>query len=173
MGVTKTTFQPIKLTMSDSERAYVAGIIDGEGYVGILKARKDVHMRPRVDVENTSELLIDYLAKTTGLAKKYKKMRKNSKPNHHQIWSWTVRKFSEIKSLCEAVLPFLVIKRRHTELLLELISLREKSYEKSMEKLVRDDVGKFIGKPSVEYSQREIQIYQELRALNNHHKITE
>lgn len=170
--VNLSAFRPTNLRLNNVQKAYVAGIIDGEGYVGLLKAKKDKHMRPVISVENASEPLIDYLLKTTRIGAKYRKIRKDPNPKHSQIWGWIVRKFSEIRSICEAVSPYLLIKKQNARLLLKLISLREESCKKRMKQFKRDESGKFLEVPSLDYSQPEIEIYEELRTLNNHPKVT-
>lgn len=153
----KVMFEPAQLRLSDVEKSYIAGIIDGEGYIGIYRS-KDRYLRPVVNVANTSEVLIDQLRRMTGIGAKYKK-------THHMksCWSWSVRKFSEIRGLLEAVLPFLVVKRKKAELLLEFLLLREEAYERWWAKLPRDERGRFGAKRGpVPYSEAEQQICHSL-----------
>ena len=63
-------------TMTSTERAYVAGIIDGEGYIEYIQRQRTRHDRKgkpvhnvwniRMEVPQVDGRLIDYLMETTG-----------------------------------------------------------------------------------------------------------
>ena len=69
-------------------RAYVAGIIDGEGCIGFTKARKTIF--PRVMVANTNKELLEDLKEQFGGDVKPLSLRKNNWKQGY-IWrlSWT------------------------------------------------------------------------------------
>src|SRR4051794_12253583 len=48
-------------SLTESESAYLAGIIDGEGTITIAKTR-GIYYRPNIVIANTSSLLRDWLA---------------------------------------------------------------------------------------------------------------
>jgi hypothetical protein len=129
------------LNMNIAERAYCAGIVDGEGTISIsansqqTKIRKDGKIKITkqvskvIRVANTDLRLLEWLAKITGYGKvtklyqnpntKYDRFRKgNIKP----LYSWAIFGFN-IKSFLVEIIPYLVIKKRHAELMLESINL--------------------------------------------------
>lgn len=131
--------------------AYLAGLLDGEGWIGLGKhkpSRSTVvggyQLRPSVAIHVKSPELVEHL---DNLA------RRNDLPSYVQHMGngtsrWSVRGAKRVKRVLEAVLPFLYEKRKAAELVLEFIESRF----------------------SWEYGQglkpRELEIYEDLRALN-------
>jgi len=97
--------------------AYTAGIIDGEGYVGIDKqcngrwSNGDPYYYARVAVSNTGNRLISWLQSNWGGSVNH---RTPSNPRANDIWVWVVSTgySAEVLSI---VLPFLVLKRRQAD----------------------------------------------------------
>lgn len=102
--------------LSENERAYLAGIIDGEGTITIA-AKKNTYYRPAVTISNTSTLLRDWLSRRgfdIVLA-----INNNGRPYWRLMWSGY-----QLDRFLSLVRPFLVIKARHCDLVLEFISIR-------------------------------------------------
>jgi hypothetical protein len=93
------------------ELAYLAGIIDGEGYIGIdscykRKGRQSTHQL-RVGVVNTSPELIMWLKETFGGS--WSKREKPMSEKHSQCYQWRAEaKIAE--NILRLVVPFLIIK---------------------------------------------------------------
>jgi hypothetical protein len=106
--------------MTPLELAYLAGIVDGEGTITIA-ARKAasgrIYFRPSVTISNTSERLADWL-RAWGYS-----INTATNSSGRPYWRINWSGFS-VDSLLTRLLPFLVIKRPHADLLLEFISLR-------------------------------------------------
>lgn len=103
--------------VSDTELAYTAGIIDGEGNIGIYpNTTKNGYpvFRLRVRVNNTNEWIIHWLqekyAGSIGITS-----RKENSYRWKDAWWWTVscRKAGEF---LEAIFPYLIIKKPQAEL---------------------------------------------------------
>ena len=99
------------------EPQYVAGIVDGEGWVGIIKqlSAKSSEPSPRytavVKVSSTDpELLVRLHAAWGGWLGRHSK----TKPHHRQAYRWAVQGARAIAML-EAVRPWLVIKARQAD----------------------------------------------------------
>jgi len=134
--------------------AYLAGILDGEGSISILKAMEARrNWRPRyslrLSVDNTSAILIDWLQKNFDGHIHKRKSRRDSRENvnvaNHQkafFWYCGGNKASDILSLC---LPYLMVKKEVAKIALkfqrtfkgkrtayrllpEILSLREQYY---------------------------------------------
>ena len=107
-----------------AEWAYVAGIIDGEGCIGMykLKPRKSHRWTtPRyylsVCVINRSYPLMEWLKEIFGGKVS---ARKKGKAHHNQAWRWLLSS-SEIEVFLKGILPHLIVKRNQAELALRYI----------------------------------------------------
>jgi hypothetical protein len=105
----------LALRMSPTELAYLAGVIDGEGTITITM--KDHYARPAVTISNTSYLLRDWLR----LRGYQPHMSLNSLGRWYWRISWCGMSLDKFLPL---VRPYLVIKARHADLVLEFILLR-------------------------------------------------
>ena len=103
---------------TDTELAYLAGIIDGEGCFSISTVRK--HHGARLDVVNTNARLIDWLHQRFDGTVIFR-----DHPGDH-VWKW---KPSFTWTLCgrnmmdvlTAIAPFMIIKDAQARLLLEYL----------------------------------------------------
>ena len=111
MGKT-TDWTPDELTVS--ELAYTAGIVDGEGSIGIRKRRNNrgvVYHVVTLEVSNTDPALIVWLHKRYGgTVNQHRQQMANSKV----LFRWIV---SAVKagSILQVLLPYLVIKKAQAE----------------------------------------------------------
>lgn len=99
--------------MNLAEKAYIAGIIDGEGTVTLTRQHVREMYSPEVSVANTNLQLLLWLKEKIGgyIRKKVRKL-----PQHHQAYTWTVRDNRAI-SLLKIVEKLLIVKRSHSELI--------------------------------------------------------
>lgn len=101
---------------AETQLAYLAGIIDGEGtfYIGITnKGRK---FNSRIYVVNTNEELIKWLKDTFG-GLIYKRTSK-SNPQWKTRYEWVLDK-SAIDTVCHLLIPYLIIKKKHAEIMID------------------------------------------------------
>jgi len=52
--------------LSDTEAAYVAGIIDGEGTIGLTRIHPNENRRPVVSISSTERPLLEYIKSVVG-----------------------------------------------------------------------------------------------------------
>jgi len=95
--------------------AYAAGIIDGEGYIGIKCSEREHVQRSRshrvyIAVSNTDELMIDFLHKHFGGSVEYKEFTNGAKPQYR----WRTSAKNAVDFL-KYILPYLITKRRQAE----------------------------------------------------------
>lgn len=116
--------------MTDSERfAYAAGIIDGEGWVGIKRtSRKDMNspsFQARIQVRMVDEGAIRFLTDTLG-GSYYRESPHAAagKP----LFCWSIHSDAARKAL-RLVLPFLRIKRMQARKLLALQRLKARGHD--------------------------------------------
>lgn len=99
--------------MEESIKAYLAGIIDGEGTVTLVRTHKNETPSPEVSVSNTSLPLLMWIQKRVGGAISSKK---TSKPHHTISYVWRLRHDKAICFLNE-IKRYLIVKRKHAELI--------------------------------------------------------
>lgn len=111
--------------MSESEnRAYAAGVVDGEGTIAINRHRNN----PRYNwsyglfcsVTNTNLDLLNWLELTFGLGVVRPQTHRSSKPHWKPKYAWVLR-VEEIPLFLPLIQPYLLVKRRQAELMLEFI----------------------------------------------------
>ena len=109
---------------SKTQLAYLAGIIDGEGtfYIGTsLTKNFFVKYNCRVYVVNTDEKLIDWLIENFGGLKYTRKSTKKWKTR----FEWILDK-QKIPPIINSLLPYLIIKKKHAEVMLKFIKTFDK-----------------------------------------------
>lgn len=120
-----------------TDLAYLAGIIDGEGWVGLQKRldRRWVTYKPALRVTNTDANLINHIYEIwerIGVdGHIYENEQNPSVPNGKQIMNLQLNKQSDIKRVLEAVIPYLVSKKARAVMLLRFLDKtidREEAY---------------------------------------------
>lgn len=102
--------------------AYTAGIIDGDGWIGIERKRGKVRTvpkyRPTVSVTNTNPALKGWLKKHWGGSVVE---GKGKKPSWKGFFIWRAYSISQVEILLKEILPHLVLKKKQAALVLECI----------------------------------------------------
>lgn len=116
--------------MNETEKAWLAGFIDGEGSIGLTKEydqRKGVgyfHYRPALQISNTVKSALDDAQEMIGggyISLLYRDKRGNRKP----LYMYALRKQEILKQTLQSIIPYLRIKRKHAELLVAYIHRRQ------------------------------------------------
>ena len=93
-----------------NKQSYAAGIIDGEGSIGLSKMHKSQHRSPSISVSSTTPEILEFFKSNWGGAickhKKYKK-------HHKQAFSWRLSYDAAIKFLEEIVQYLLVPEKKY------------------------------------------------------------
>jgi len=102
--------------LTEAEKAYIAGIVDGEGHIeiGIGRGRTSKPARYTVSVviSNTDYGLLDWLQRR--LPGSYINERvhgKNRKPHWKPAWTLRLHRRGSVLSLLTELLPYLIVKR--------------------------------------------------------------
>lgn len=104
--------------LSEADRGYIAGIIDGEGYIGIAKTyRKSGRIRysPQIRIGMTDYETIRYFYDTFAGSYCYKR---KILLKHKDQWQWAMD-FRGGYELMKCLLPYLRIKKRQAEIFIE------------------------------------------------------
>ena len=131
--------------------AYLAGLIDGEGCIGIAKSSKQFRHDARLTIGMTDGEYLTALADELGIGYLYSQKRA-------QRPGWKRRTClsfgaTACRILLPCVLPYLRLKRRQAELLLEYLELAAHKYTKP-------------GRANKIYRAKVTAVYKALRALN-------
>ena len=105
--------------LSESEKSYLAGIIDGEGC--IMLARKSTTAKIvysiRVTISNTSLSLEKWIKKHLPSAGRFVYVHRSHRPKWRDCWHWTMRRNRQCLIFLSEIAPYLVIKREQAKLL--------------------------------------------------------
>lgn len=96
--------------MTNPEKAYIAGIIDGEGSISLIKQSKNQHPCPTVCVASTDLELLEWLKNKIGKGTIISKKNYN-KLKHKDSYAFTLMKDAAINLLKE-INMYLVIKKK-------------------------------------------------------------
>jgi len=148
--------------LSEAEKGYIAGLIDGEGSFIVWKDKYHNHVGYRLTITNTDPKLHEWLRKRLGFGAIRKLEQKNRK--HRTGYYFAICRSSELELLLREIKDFLVVKREHAECMLRLIEIK-KSKKVALE---RGPHGRFVGGyRRLETSEEEWALYQKIRQLNN------
>lgn len=99
--------------MKEVEKAYIAGIVDGEGTVTLTKHHRNETPTPRVLIANNDLRLLTWIKERVGgnitAKKKYK-------AHHHNSYVWNVCQDRAIRFL-NSIKKFLIVKKQQAELI--------------------------------------------------------
>lgn len=123
---------PVKLV----ERGYISGIIDGEGYLGINRIKRKSNFRgfvyrPTLEIGNVDPQLVEYLSNITGCGftgGPYSKRSKNRDRSNERPYYKYVVYSRPLRDLLKILLPYLLLKRRQAEIIIEFQSLMDDLY---------------------------------------------
>jgi len=123
-------------------KCYIAGFIDGEGCFSFHK-EKTGYYSPFLSISNTNEDVINWFKNTLDWGYKGYVDNRREKPK----WQLEMRGMKRLIPLLLDILPYLIVKKRHAELILEYCKSR-------------------LSKPFGPLTKREKEIIQEIRKLN-------
>jgi len=98
----------INQNLSESEWAYIAGILDGEGTINLQRGT------PYIAIHNTSLELMKWLTKKLGIPMTYMKNRWRPKA-HKPCYTFRFGGVKRVIAFLEKVMPYLIVKRKRAE----------------------------------------------------------
>lgn len=128
LGVMKRPKCSVEIQLSIPEAAYLAGMIDGDGSISFSADRDARIFTPGLTIYNTDTLLFDWIGERLDFLRPYLvvyrgrqlKIRKEPK-----CWQLRFSRRSGLKQILDLLLPFLVLKRRRAELVLEFLRIHK------------------------------------------------
>lgn len=93
--------------MKDIEKAYLAGIIDGEGSIMLIRFKTNQHPAPCVSIASNSKELLNWIIQVTGVGKVKSKKNYNAY-KHANSFTYEV-KYNNAIELLQSISPYLRI----------------------------------------------------------------
>jgi hypothetical protein len=113
--------------LSETQKAYLAGLIDGEGCVTILKHQGKNNRSPvyraMLVVAMTSKETIEAIHTFTSVGTIHYEERNNKKETNCSVYRWQISVSTDLRGVLQAILPYLILKRGEVETVLEYLSL--------------------------------------------------
>lgn len=136
-----------KVTLTDRQIGYFAGVIDSDGHMRITRSRQKTgdYYTPFIGVTNTSMILIQKCMNIFKLGSFY--AEKRSKPNHKTKLVYNTASTIGVKQILTQIVDELTVKKDRAKLILEFIKIKEEKTEYGTDP-------------------REIELYEEVRRLN-------
>jgi hypothetical protein len=110
--------------LTETEKAYIAGLIDGEGCLTITKQMLNGCVNYSyailVIVSMTDERVIRYLHKVTGIGAVH--FIRPPKPEYKDQWTWQLSRFQALE-LIAAIVDYLIVKQDEARLILEFAQI--------------------------------------------------
>lgn len=101
--------------MKDWEAAYLAGIIDGEGTISLIRMHKCEHRRPCITIASTDYELLRYILGLTGGAVSNKK---NYNPERHKdSFTLTIKNKEMVLNILKNISTYLRVDKKRNRAL--------------------------------------------------------
>jgi hypothetical protein len=102
------------LPLKETEKAYLAGIVDGEGTVTLSRQHKNETPIPSVSVANNNLELLKRIKRLLGGTIVFKKKRKK---HHSDSYVWTIR-FDKALQFLKEIRKYLIVKKPQADLII-------------------------------------------------------
>lgn len=113
----------VRKSYKDTDLAYFAGIVDGEGCLTIgtyANTKKGTPIwNTYLQVSNTDEALIDWIVAVFGCNKVLYTPNQTPKNSRKLVYRWQCTG-ERLLHLCELILPYIVAKKRQVEIMIEI-----------------------------------------------------
>lgn len=112
-----------RYTQMQLDFAYFAGLFDGEGSISFAHRKTRHFLEPKISITNTDKAIMEEVHLNFG-GHLYSYPDKRN-PNWKQRYEWYVHNMNDIEIFLSKILPYLKIKHKQAELMIEFISLRK------------------------------------------------
>lgn len=132
--------------------AYTAGIIDADGYIGLIpSSKRESSLSPKIKVASTTPIIIEFLSKNFG--GHVDKPRFGNNPNQKEATMWTLSNKVNVGPFLRSIEPYLLIKKERANVVIDFIETC--SYAEMRSKKTREQATK-----------KRLGFYNKMRALN-------
>ena len=108
------------MNLTKDQLGYIAGVIDGEGSISIIKAstKYNFSYQLRLIVTNTDYRMMKWLKDTIGYGSIYERKRGQFKPHWSNVYTYAITA-TKAKNLLVLIYPYLVIKKEQADIAIE------------------------------------------------------
>jgi hypothetical protein len=117
--------------LPEKDKGWIAGIIDGEGYIGAVYKKN--HIYTRVCVNSTTPIMQVRLQELCG-GHLYKQSKPSKHKNTRMCQKWQIDCFYDVASFLTVIEPYLVVKKHISEILRKICFKRITQYQKPYDK---------------------------------------
>ena len=111
-------------TLTEAQKGWIAGIVDGEGYIGLVENNPPDRKRsltPRIDVTSTTRIMQTTLRRLVGgCVGQPRDGKPNEKPQH----AWSLWAVETVGPFLQVITPYLIVKRRVAHVVLDFCERR-------------------------------------------------
>lgn len=147
--------QALRDRLTEPEKAYIAGIMDGEGLIGYYFQKSKNRHEATVTITNTDPRLMNWLQEKIGYGN-VKSERSGYSRRKHVCHVWCISNKPRVRDFLEAITPYLMIKQDQAKLLLNLWETEGKQYVERTPEIVdhRNTVAGWL--KELKYSHKEL-----------------
>ncbi len=104
------------MTLTELEKAYIAGIFDGEGTIGFYGG-KSQDFSLRLKLGNTNLEVVEWIQQHCGgwITSRVLKVSKKT------FWEWSIKRRADVVDILKAIQPYLIVKRTQADLLVDFL----------------------------------------------------
>ncbi len=137
--------------ITNTQLSYIAGIIDGEGCIGLYAGKSsygNIRYNAKLLITNTNTNLLNWLKDTTGLGNIYKNFVTNT--NWKQAYRWEVCPNS-MRELLPLISQYLIVKKNQCDIILQYLSIQDYKNNQELVKELVDKL-KILNKRGVDHA---------------------
>lgn len=117
------------MSLTETEKAYLAGLFDGEGGVGVYETKIEGLVSKyvcNVGISNTKECIMEWLVSKLGGSIT---TSKGKKINHNTSYLWRLTTRDDMRLFIRAILPYSIIKKNELELMYAFLRAPANDYK--------------------------------------------
>lgn len=135
--------------LTEGEKGYIAGFVDGEGTIGMSKyvaVNGKIGLATHLTIANTNREVLEWLKSKTRLKREFRTYRSH-KINRKSVHAININRMGDVLAFLTAILPYLIVKKKQAELMVEYCRGRLSSWPKPL-------------------TEKDLEFYSQIKALN-------
>lgn len=120
---------PLKDQLTEVEKAYLAGIVDGEGSMGYYFHKAKNRYEATLSIVNTESSIMTWIKDRIDYGNFVSARKQDASGRRkHVVHVWRINNKTRVKDFLEAITPYLVTKQEQANVLLNLWATEGKDY---------------------------------------------
>lgn len=149
-------WEPVNIQLTEAEKGYLAGILDGEGTITFVSSRRKIVLCPKIEICSTNRDIIEWILSKVPRTRMW--VGKSYSSKWKTRYSAILTHHETLLALLKCLEPYMIIKKAQARL---MYLLRHVKYAKKLR--IRDEKGRFIG---INASKWHLEVYSKMRELN-------